>query len=64
VRWPWRSTTKTFVPSPSSNALLDPAGANAIDDGLGTTVYVELRHGQRPIDPQPWLKSDKRSKSR
>ena len=47
-----------------AGALLGRAGAKAIDDGLGTTVYVELRHGQRPIDPQPWLKSDKRSKSR
>lgn len=37
-------------------ALLGRAGPKAIDDGLGTTVYVELRHGQRPIDPAPWLR--------
>jgi murein DD-endopeptidase MepM/ murein hydrolase activator NlpD len=27
----------------------------AIDDGLGTTVYVELRHGEKPVDPEPYL---------
>jgi murein DD-endopeptidase MepM/ murein hydrolase activator NlpD len=26
-----------------------------IDDGLGTTVYVELRHGEKPVDPAPYL---------
>lgn len=39
-----------------AGALIGRAGAKAVDDGLGTTVYVELRHGQRPIDPEPWLK--------
>jgi murein DD-endopeptidase MepM/ murein hydrolase activator NlpD len=38
-----------------AGALLGRAGPKAVDDGLGTTVYVELRHGQRPIDPAPWL---------
>ncbi|MCH9683292.1 MAG: M23 family metallopeptidase [Deltaproteobacteria bacterium] len=23
----------------------------AVDDGLGTTAYVELRHGDKPVDP-------------
>jgi murein hydrolase activator len=27
----------------------------AIDDGLGTTVYLELRHGEKPVDPAPYL---------
>lgn len=27
----------------------------AIDDGLGATVYVELRHGEKPVDPEPYL---------
>jgi septal ring factor EnvC (AmiA/AmiB activator) len=39
-----------------AGALLGRAGPKAIDDGLGTSVYVELRHGQRPIDPAPWLR--------
>ena len=28
----------------------------AIDDGLGPTVYVELRHGEKPVDPTPYLR--------
>ncbi len=27
----------------------------AVDDGLGTTAYVELRHGDKPVDPAPRL---------
>lgn len=27
----------------------------ALDDGLGTTAYLELRHGDRPVDPTPRL---------
>ncbi len=27
----------------------------AIDDGLGTTAYMELRHGDKPVDPAPML---------
>ena len=26
------------------------------DDGLGPTAYLELRHGDRPIDPTPYLR--------
>jgi septal ring factor EnvC (AmiA/AmiB activator) len=26
------------------------------NDGLGTTVYLELRHGERPVDPTPLLR--------
>jgi murein DD-endopeptidase MepM/ murein hydrolase activator NlpD len=47
-------------PELEAGALLGRAGPKAIDDGLGTTVYVELRHGQRPIDPEPWLKKNPR----
>jgi septal ring factor EnvC (AmiA/AmiB activator) len=32
-----------------------PIGHVAIDDGLGTTVYLELRHGEKPVDPAPYL---------
>jgi murein DD-endopeptidase MepM/ murein hydrolase activator NlpD len=34
---------------------LGRVAAKAIDDGLGTTVYLELRHGERPVDPAPYL---------
>lgn len=27
----------------------------ALDDGLGTTAYLELRHGDKPVDPAPRL---------
>lgn len=27
----------------------------ALDDGLGTTAYLELRHGDKPVDPTPRL---------
>jgi murein DD-endopeptidase MepM/ murein hydrolase activator NlpD len=47
-----------------AGALIGRAGPKAVDDGLGTTVYVELRHGQRPIDPEPWLQSQPRNKQR
>lgn len=47
-----------------AGALLGRAGPKAIDDGLGTTVYVELRHGQRPVDPEPWLEPERRKRSR
>lgn len=28
----------------------------ALDDGLGTTAYLELRHGDKPVDPTPRLR--------
>lgn len=31
------------------------AAPKALDDGLGTTVYLELRHGDMPVDPAPRL---------
>lgn len=31
------------------------AAPKTTDDGLGTTVYLELRHGDKPVDPQPLL---------
>lgn len=36
--------------------VLGRVGAKAVDDGLGTTAYVEIRHGRRPIDPAPYLR--------
>jgi murein DD-endopeptidase MepM/ murein hydrolase activator NlpD len=40
--------------------VLGRVGAKAVDDGLGTTVYLEIRHGQRPIDPKAYLRSRRR----
>ncbi len=34
----------------------------AVDDGLGTTVYMELRHGDRPVDPAPLMQRARRRK--
>lgn len=36
--------------------VIGRVGPKAVADGLGTTVYVEIRHGQRPIDPRPYLR--------
>lgn len=47
-----------------AGASLGRVGPKAIDDGLGTTAYVELRHGQRPIDPTPYLAPSKGKKSK
>lgn len=41
----------------------DALGAVApktVDDGLGRTVYLELRHGEKPIDPGPYLRRARR----
>ena len=35
---------------------LGKVAPKATDDGLGRTVYLELRHGDRPIDPAPYLR--------
>lgn len=32
------------------------AAPKVLDDGLGTTVYLELRHGDEPVDPGPYLR--------
>jgi murein hydrolase activator len=47
-----------------AGALLGRVGAKAVGDGLGTTAYLEIRHGQRPIDPDPFLRSSGRGRSR
>lgn len=31
------------------------AAPKLVDDGLGASVYFELRHGERPVDPKPYL---------
>ncbi|PRQ03016.1 Murein hydrolase activator EnvC precursor [Enhygromyxa salina] len=40
-----------------AGTVLGRVGPKAVPDGLGTTAYVEVRHGQRPIDPAPYLGS-------
>jgi hypothetical protein len=34
-----------------------------VDDGLGTTVYLELRHGDKPVDPAQYLRGRRRSRA-
>jgi len=41
--------------------LLGRVASKATDDGLGSTVYVELRHGEKPVDPTAYLKRARRS---
>lgn len=36
------------------------AAPKVLDDGLGTTVYLELRHGDAPVDPEPLLRRRRR----
>ena len=35
--------------------VLGRVAPKSLDDGLGRTVYFELRHAERPIDPTPYL---------
>jgi murein DD-endopeptidase MepM/ murein hydrolase activator NlpD len=41
--------------SVEAGARLGHVAPKSIDDGLGTTVYLELRHGEKPVDPAPYL---------
>ena len=36
--------------------LLGRVASKSFDDGLGSTVYIELRHGEKPVDPTQYLK--------
>jgi septal ring factor EnvC (AmiA/AmiB activator) len=36
--------------------LIGRAAPKTVDDGLGRTVYLELRHADRPINPAPLLR--------
>ena len=40
-----------------AGAALGRVAPKALDDGLGTTAYLELRHGDKPVDPAPRLKA-------
>jgi septal ring factor EnvC (AmiA/AmiB activator) len=39
----------------TAGAVLGRAAPKQMDDGLGRTVYLELRAGERPVDPSTWL---------
>ncbi len=41
--------------------LLGRVASKSLDDGLGSTVYIELRHGEKPVDPTGYLKRSRRS---
>ncbi len=55
-------TGRLLVVEVAEGALVAPGdflgrvAPKALDDGLGRTVYFELRHGERPIDPTPYLR--------
>lgn len=36
--------------------VIASAAPKVLDDGLGATVYLELRHGDEPVDPEPLLR--------
>ncbi len=38
----------------------EPVGIVGTTESPGARLYLELRQGGRPIDPQPWLAADKR----
>lgn len=40
--------------------VLGRVAPKTVDDGLGRTVYLELRHGERPIDPTTYLRRRRR----
>ncbi len=40
--------------------VLGNVAPKAVDDGLGETLYLEVRHGDRPVDPTPYLKKARR----
>lgn len=42
--------------------VLGHVAPKALDDGLGRTVYLEVRHGDRPVDPMPYLRRARRSR--
>jgi murein hydrolase activator len=39
----------------AAREVIGSVAPKAIDDGLGTTAYLELRHGDKPVDPTPRL---------
>jgi murein DD-endopeptidase MepM/ murein hydrolase activator NlpD len=39
-----------------AGAAIGRVAPKALDDGLGTTAYFELRHGDKPVDPTPRLR--------
>lgn len=36
--------------------FLGRVASKTLDDGLGSTVYIELRHGEKPVDPTAYLR--------
>ncbi len=43
-----------------AGTVLGKVAPKPVEDGLGPTVYLELRHGTRPIDPAPYLARPRR----
>ena len=47
-----------------AGAALGTSAPKILDDGLGRTVYLELRHGERPLDPLPLLRRYSKARGR
>lgn len=50
----WKVTVAEGNPV-DAGAVIGRVAPKALDDGLGTTAYLELRHGDEPVDPAPRL---------
>lgn len=55
----WKVTAVEGDPV-EGGAVIGHVAPKAVDDGLGTTAYLELRHGDKPVDPTPRLGRAKR----
>ncbi|MCA9708633.1 MAG: peptidoglycan DD-metalloendopeptidase family protein, partial [Myxococcales bacterium] len=51
----WKVSVAEGDPIEAGDVLASVA-PKAVDDGLGTTAYLELRHGEKPVDPAPRLR--------
>jgi murein hydrolase activator len=50
----WKVTVAEGDPV-DAGEVIGRVAPKALDDGLGTTAYLELRHGDKPVDPAPRL---------
>lgn len=44
--------------TPETGAILSPSGDGAGSE-LSETLYIEVREGNRPVDPETWFRTDK-----
>lgn len=51
----WKATVAEGDPV-TAGEMIASAAPKVLDDGLGSSVYLELRHGDKPVDPAPLLR--------